>query len=38
MPLLLRPSCYAVRYRVPLSTGKWARYIDRETIVKPLPF
>ena len=28
--------CYAVRYRVPLSTSKWARYIDKETIVKPL--
>ena len=26
---------YAVRYRVPLSTNKWARYIDREIIVKP---
>ena len=28
--------CYAVRYRVPPSTGKWAGYVDRETIVKPL--
>ena len=28
--------CYTVRYRVPLSTSKWARYIDKETIVKPL--
>ena len=23
-------SCYATRYRVPLCTGKWAGYIDRE--------
>ena len=31
--------CYAVKYKVPLSTGKWARYIDREIIVKPfLPY
>ena len=22
--------CYTVRYRVPLSTSNWARYIDRE--------
>ena len=22
--------CYAMRYRVPLYIGKWARYIDRE--------
>ena len=28
--------CYIVRYRVPLSTSKWARYIDKEIIVKPL--
>ena len=28
--------CYAVRYRVPLSTSKQAKYIDRETIIKPL--
>ena len=27
---------YVVRYRVPLNTSKWARYIDKETIVKPL--
>ena len=25
-----------MRYRVPPSTSKWARYIGRETIVKPL--
>ena len=25
-----------VRYRVPLSTNKWARYIDKEIIIKPL--
>ena len=28
--------CYVVRYKVPLSTSKWARYIDKEIIVKPL--
>ena len=28
--------CYAVRYRVPLSTSNWAGYVDREIIVKPL--
>ena len=28
--------CYVVRYRVPLSTSKQARYINRETIIKPL--
>ena len=27
-----------MRYRVPLSTNNWARYINRETIVKPLLF
>ena len=27
--------CYAVRYRVPLNTSNWARYINREIIVKP---
>ena len=27
---------YAVRYRVPLNTSNWARYINREIIVKPL--
>ena len=27
--------CYTVRYRVPLNTSKWARYIDKETIIKP---
>ena len=28
-----------MRYRVPLSTGNWAGYVDRETTVKPLsPF
>ena len=32
----LCPNCYAARYRVPLSTGNWAKYVDRETIVKPL--
>ena len=32
----LSPIYYAVRYRVPLSTSKWAKYIDKETIVKPL--
>ena len=26
---------YAVRYRVPLNTSKWAKYIDKEIIVKP---
>ena len=26
--------CYVVRYKVPLSTSKWARYIDKEIIVK----
>ena len=26
--------CYAVRYRVPLSTSNWARYIDKEIIIK----
>ena len=24
--------CYVVRYKVPLSTSKWARYIDKKTI------
>ena len=24
-----------MRYWVPLSTGKWARYIGRKTIIKP---
>ena len=28
--------CYVARYRVPLSISKWAKYIDREIIVKPL--
>ena len=23
------PTCYAVRYLVPTSTGNWAKYIDR---------
>ena len=23
--------CYAARYKVPLSTSKWAEYIDKET-------
>ena len=23
--------CYMARYRVPLSTSNWARYIDKET-------
>ena len=25
-----------MRYRVPLSTNKWAKYIDKKTIIKPL--
>ena len=28
--------CYIVRYRVPSSTNNWAKYIDKEIIVKPL--
>ena len=28
-----------MRYKVPLNTSNWARYIDREIIVKPfLPY
>ena len=27
--------CYVVRYKIPLSTSKWAKYINREIIVKP---
>ena len=30
--------CYIVRYRVPLSTSNWAKYIDREIIIKPFYF
>ena len=28
--------CYTVRHKVPLNTIKWARYVDKEIIVKPL--
>ena len=28
--------CYIIRYRVPLSTSNWAKYIDKEITVKPL--
>ena len=28
--------CYTVKYKVLLSTGNWARYINKETIVKLL--
>ena len=35
-PTPTKPPCYAVRYRVPQCTSKWARYIDKEIIVKPL--
>ena len=27
---MVRPSCYAIKYRVLLRTGNWAGYIDKD--------
>ena len=33
---ILADICYIAKYKVPQSTSKWARYINKEIIVKPL--